>query len=196
MLKKKEQEIQPEAILHFGAHDFLPLSVNTWTATCCPGCRITSMLVPFRLSEATGRGYLFTLWRLLCHSLSQRSWLLHIGGRRQIPKPSWFHMCHLLLLQIGLALQLVKHKLRQRHVACKLSCFVTSFIKLRFVPIAYPLSQPCSCQSGGVCEDLLIIHLLHRKVHHFTARNCSLVSQAVSHFSVWTSLALCLACIL
>lgn len=112
----------------------------------------------------------------------------HIGGRRQIPKPCWFHMCHLQLLQTGLALQLVKHKLRQR----QLRCFVTSFVKLRFVPTAYPLPQPCSCQSGGVCEDLLIIHLLHRKVHPFTAGNCSLVS----HFSVWTSLALCLACIL
>lgn len=47
-------------------------------------------------------------------------------------------MCHLLLLQTGLALQLVKHMLRQRHVACKLPCFVTSFIKLGFVPTAYP----------------------------------------------------------
>ena len=159
---------------------------------CGPGCRMTFTLVPFGLSEAM-RGTIFSPFGDCCVIHSFLEILVTPYWRQETDsKPSWFHMCHLQLLQTGWALQLVKHKLRQRHVAHKLHCFVTSVIKLRFVPTAYPLPQPCSCQSGGVCEDLLIIHLLHRKVYPFTARNCSLVS----HFSVWTSLALCLACIL
>lgn len=111
-------------------------------------------------------GLSFTLWRLLCHSLCPRDpgySILEAEDRSS--KPSWFHMCHLLLLQTGLALQLVKHMLRQRHVACKLPCFVTSFIKLGFN--SHSLPQPCSCQPGCVCEDLLIIQCLHRESESF-----------------------------
>ena len=113
--------------------------------------------VPFTFSEATGRGCLFTVLRPLFHSLlpidSDYS-ILEVGDSPL--GHHGFYTCHLQLLQIGLALQLAKYKLRQRHVACKLHYFVALFIKLRFAPMGHPLPQPYSCQSGGVCEALMI----------------------------------------
>lgn len=117
--------------------------------------------VPFTLSEATGRGCPFTVLRPLFHSLLPRDAgysILEVGDSPL--GHHGFYRCHLQLLQTGLAVQLAKYKLRQRHVACKLHYFVALFIKLRFAPMGHPLPQPYSCQSGGVWEALLMTNLL------------------------------------